>query len=112
MGTFTGSVLLDRLHSGDGVSIVNVNFAPRARTHWHTHPGGQLLRVLAGSGWVCDRGAAPKRIHRGDVVWCPAGTTHWHGADEGSYLVHQAVSHGKVEWLDAVEEEEYAKKGT
>ena len=27
-----------------------VTFAPGARTHWHTHPFGQLLIVTAGAG--------------------------------------------------------------
>jgi quercetin dioxygenase-like cupin family protein len=59
---------------------------------------------------VCDKGAKPVKILAGDVVWCPPGTTHWHGADEGSYMVHQAVSLGSVEWLDAVGDEEYEKR--
>lgn len=89
--------------------VVNVNFAPGARTHWHTHEKGQLLRVTAGQGWVCDHGGEPVRIGVGDVVWCPPGTRHWHGADEGHYMVHQAISFGKVEWGGEVGEEEYAR---
>ena len=50
------------------------------------------------------------KIAAGDVVWCPAGTTHWHGAGEGGYMVHQAVTLGSVEWLEEVEDEEYAEK--
>ncbi len=29
-----------------------VTFEPRARTHWHAHPLGQLLVVTTGRGWV------------------------------------------------------------
>lgn len=105
-----GDVYIDPVHAAEGINVSNVNFAPCARTHWHTHAGGQLLTVIAGSGWVCDKGAKPVKISAGDVVWCPAGTTHWHGADEGSYMVHQAVSLGGVEWLEKVADEEYGKR--
>lgn len=106
-GTFTGTVYLDRLHTDANISINNVNFTPCSRTFWHRHKGGQLLRVVAGSGWVCDLGAMPQRINVGDVVWCPPGTVHWHGADDGSYMVHLAVSHGTTEWLEPVTEAEF-----
>lgn len=108
---FSGSnVFIDPVIRTEDMSVANVNFAPCARTHWHTHGGGQLLTVLAGSGWVCDKGSEPVKLSVGDVVWCPPGTTHWHGADDKSYMVHQAVSFGSVEWREAVEDEEYGKK--
>ena len=69
-----------------------------------------MLRVTAGHGWICDKGDKPKKIGAGDVIWCPPGTTHWHGADDGCYMVHQAASHGKAEWHEPVTDEEYAKK--
>lgn len=91
MNTFTGDVWIDHVLASEGISVANVNFTPCARTHWHHHGGGQLLRVIAGSGWVCDKGGEPQRINVG-------------------YMVHQAVSHGKVEWYDAVSDEDYSKK--
>ncbi|KAF1364455.1 hypothetical protein EJ07DRAFT_99424 [Lizonia empirigonia] len=110
-GTFLGGdVNIDPVHTAHGPNVSNVNFSPYARTHWHTRAGGQLLTVLAGSGWICDEGAKPVKIAAGDVVWCPVGTTHWHSADEGSYMIHQAVSLGGVEWLDAVKDEDYGKR--
>ncbi|KAF2457785.1 cupin domain-containing protein [Lineolata rhizophorae] len=108
---FSGNnVYIDPVLSSQGMSIANVNFAPCGRTAWHTHEDGQILRVLAGAGWVCDRGGKPVKINVGDIIWCPPGTTHWHGADDGSYMVHQAISFGGVEWLDKVADEEYGKK--
>ena len=105
---FSGSdVYVDPVLSTEGMSIVDVTFTPCARTHWHTHEKGQLLRVLAGSGWVCDKGEKPVKISKGDVVWCPAGTTRWHGADDESLMVHQATSFGAVEWGAEVADEEY-----
>lgn len=109
-GTFTGDVWLDPIMNTEVIKMANVNFAPCARTNWHSHEGGQFLHVIAGSGWICDKGGEPRRIIGGDYIWCPPGTTHWHGADNGSYMVHQAVSHGKTTWHDPVTDEEYGKK--
>lgn len=111
-GTFTGSVYLDRIHTDEGVGIYNVNFTPCSRTFWHRHEKGQLLRVVAGSGFVCDQGGERQRISVGDMVWCPPGTIHWHGADDGSYMVHMAVSYGKTEWFDEVTESEFNSSKT
>ena len=104
---FTSTVHLEPVLSADKLSVGNMKFSPGARTNWHWHDGGQLLRVIAGHGWVCDKGQEPKLIGAGDVIWCPSGTTHWHGVDEGCYMVHQAVSHGSVEWYGKVEDEGY-----
>ncbi|KAH8807345.1 RmlC-like cupin domain-containing protein [Xylogone sp. PMI_703] len=111
-GTFTGEVLIDSLHADTEISLVNVNFAPCSRTYWHTHQNGQLIRVIAGSGWICDKGDKPQRISDGDIVWCPPGTTHWHGADDGSYMVHQATSYGKTSWHEEVSDGEYKAKAS
>lgn len=108
--TFTGDVYLDLVHNEEKATIANVTFTPCARTYWHTHEEGQLLRVLAGSGWICDRGAAPQRIGAGDVIWAPAGTTHWHGADDGSLMTHLVIGLGKTTWHEEVSDEEYGKK--
>ena len=91
--------------------MVNVIFTPCARTHWHTHEKGQVLRVLVGSGWVCDKGGRAQRIKAGDLVYAPPGTTHWHGADDGTVMTHLAISFGKATWHDAVTDEEYNKRG-
>lgn len=76
----------------------------------HSHENGQILEVKAGSGWVCDKGSVPQRIRVGDIVTCPAGTTHWHGADDGSMMMHLAISLGKTTWAEEVTSEEYGKK--
>ena len=109
--TFTGSVFMDLGHRDPTIAIQHVFFTPSARTYWHHHENGQLLKVVAGAGWVCEKGGKPKRLAIGDIVWCPPGTIHWHGADEGSYLCHLAVSHGKTSWMHEVSEDEYAAKG-
>lgn len=108
---FTGDVWVDVAYSDPGKTwIGNVTFTPCARTNWHTHEHGQVLRVVAGSGWICDRGGEAQRIKVGDMVWCPPGTDHWHGSDDGSYMTHLAIGFGASEWLEPVTDEEYAKK--
>ncbi|GAB7343518.1 hypothetical protein MBLNU457_1528t1 [Dothideomycetes sp. NU457] len=106
--TFTGTVYMDKISPPkDGIMSNHVTFLPGSRTFWHHHENGQILEVKAGSGWVCDKGGVPQRIRTGDLVQCPAGTVHWHGADEGSMLVHLAVSLGKTTWFEEVREEEW-----
>ena len=46
--TFTGTVHMDPVLTAPDVMINTVVFTPGARTHWHRHPGGQLLVVTAG----------------------------------------------------------------
>jgi len=108
--TFTGDVWMDPIHQAPGVTMVHVMFQPCARTHWHSHENGQMLRVLAGSGWICDKGGEPRRLNVGDMVWADAGTTHWHGGDDDTFMMHLAVSHGKTSWHEAVTDDEYQAK--
>lgn len=109
--TFTGTVWADPIMPfTDNVQINNVFFAPGGRTHWHSHENGQVLNVVAGSGWVCLEGAAPRQIRSGDVVWIRPNERHWHGADTGSYMIHTATSLGKTTWEVAVSDAEYTKR--
>lgn len=109
--TFTGDVYLDMMfaHKESGTAMANVTFTPCARTNWHSHEQGQILTVLHGTGWICDKGAEPRKIKAGDLIWAAPGTVHWHGATKESVMTHTACGLGKTEWLEAVTEEEYAK---
>lgn len=56
---FTGDVWMDPMVSSSPPSrlfAATVTFAPGARTAWHTHPVGQTLLVLSGSGRAQTRG--------------------------------------------------------
>ena len=113
MGVFAGGqVWLNPLVMRQDIVIAHCHFEPGARTNWHKHEGGQLLRIVTGSGWVCDQGSKAKRVVAGDIVWCPPGGIHWHGADDGSVMVHEATSFGGLDWYDSVTEEEYAAKSS
>jgi quercetin dioxygenase-like cupin family protein len=106
--TFTGTVWADVLLAGEpGVMVNNVFFAPRSRTYWHTHEVGQILQVIAGSGFVVTRAGHSEPIRAGDIAWIPAGEEHWHGGSPDSFLLHTATSIGVTEWLDEVSEEDY-----
>ena len=105
--TFTGTVWADPIMPAtDNVTINNVFFAPGGRTYWHAHEHGQVLHVIAGSGWVCLAGEKPRKIRAGDVVWIGPGERHWHGGDPGSYMLHMATSIGKTTWAEAVSEKD------
>lgn len=45
---FVGDVFLSALHNDKANTIATVMFTPCARTNWHTHEGGQLIRVISG----------------------------------------------------------------
>ena len=111
---FTGSVRIDPLHQASAparVLAVSVTFEPGARTAWHTHPLGQTLIVTAGRGVVRSWGEPARTIRPGDVVWCPPGEKHWHGAAPATAMTHIAILEhldGRtVEWMEKVSEEEY-----
>jgi len=84
-------------------------FGPGARTFWHSHPDGQVLYVASGSGRVGNVDGKFVEIAAGDVVYTPAGESHWHGATSSSYLMHISITTGgATEWEPrAVTDEEY-----
>lgn len=88
-----------------------VTFEPSARSAWHTHPAGQRLVVLSGVGLTQEWGKAVQEIRAGDVVWCPPGVKHWHGASPDAPMTHLAVT-GSVEgrnvtWMEKVSDAQY-----
>ena len=112
---FTGDVWIERLVAtpeGPPVALLRVHFTPGGRTHWHTHPAGQTLHVLSGTGLVQARGDAARVIRPGDTVWIPPGEEHWHGAAPARAMVHMAmqasVDGSAVTWLEPVSEADYA----
>ena len=111
---FTGTVRIDPLNSPPPparTSVASVTFEPGARSAWHTHPLGQTLVVTAGCGWTQCEGEPIVEIRAGDVIWCPPGHKHWHGATPTTSMTHIAIQEaldGKaVEWLEKVSDEQY-----
>ena len=113
---FTGSARIDPLFAPtDPASFSGgaVSFEPGARSAWHTHPAGQYLVVTAGVGWVQAWGGPVVEVRPGDVVWCPPGVKHWHGATPTTAMTHIAITgvvDGKnVDWLEKVSDEQYRR---
>jgi quercetin dioxygenase-like cupin family protein len=111
---FTGTVRIDPLFQASQparVVAASVTFEPRARTAWHTHPLGQTLIVTAGCGLVQSWGGPIREIRPGDVIWCPPGEKHWHGAMPTTAMTHIAILEqldGKtVDWMEKVSDEQY-----
>lgn len=105
--TTTGAVRSDILLNAPGARSINIMFPPGARTHWHSHAGGQFIYTVAGEGWIQERGGELVVLNPGDVVWTEPNVEHWHGASK-SGLVFQIMAHfGDVKWLKEVTDEEY-----
>ena len=111
---FTGTVRIDPLspaHEPSRVSVASVTFEPGARSAWHTHPLGQTLVVTAGCGWTQCEGGPIVEIRAGDVIWCPPGHKHWHGASKTTAMTHLAIQEAldgvSVVWLEKVTDAEY-----
>lgn len=114
---FTGNVRVDPLFPPDpniNASAAYVSFAPGARSAWHTHPAGQRLVVVSGVGLTQEWGKPVQEIHPGDVIVCPPGVKHWHGAAPSTPMKHLAITgavDGKnVEWMEKVTDAEYGAR--
>ena len=115
--SFTGSVRIEPVfdaHDPSRSTGGRVAFEPGARTAWHTHPLGQTLIIMAGTGLIQQWGGPIEEIREGDVVWIPPGIKHWHGATLTTAMTHIAIQellNGKnVEWLEKVSDEQYNKR--
>ena len=108
---FSGQAYLNPLTKS--LNIANVTFEPGCRNNWHIHhKGGQILLVTAGRGWYQAWGETARELHPGDVVEIPPETKHWHGAASDNWMSHLAIEipsvGGSVEWLEAVNADEFA----
>lgn len=111
---FSGTVWLQMMGAKDSTlhaSFGNVTFEPKARTNWHSHPGGQILFITEGKGYYQAKGEPAQLLQKGDVVEIPRNVIHWHGAGPESEFAHLAVSlntdDGGAVWIGLVTDEEY-----
>lgn len=88
-----------------------VEFEASARSACHTHPQGQTLIVTEGEIITKVPGQKAFIAKKGDVISCPIGVRHFHGATNTSSGAHIALTGEKegknVEWLELVSDEEY-----
>lgn len=111
---FTGNVYYIGLVGADSVhttAVGNVYFEPGARSHWHTHPSGQILIVTDGIGYHQMEGKPIEVMKKGDVVKCPPNVKHWHGASpdvglQQLYIIPNTEK-GLVAWMEPVTDEVY-----
>lgn len=108
---FSGEANFSRfptLPSNGDVAPAVVHFEANTITNWHIHPQGQYLIVTEGEGRTQSWGNDIQKLEKGDVVWCPPGVKHWHGASADSPMTHIAISPVSntgegVTWLEKVE---------
>ncbi len=91
--------------------VGNVYFEAGARSNWHTHPSGQILIIIDGEGYHQIEGRPRQTMKKGDVIKCPPGSKHWHGATENSSLTQMYIvpntEKGIVTWLEPVTDDQY-----
>jgi 4-carboxymuconolactone decarboxylase len=111
---FTGDVRVQPLFGQEATAPYTgayVTFQPGARSAWHTHPAGQRLVITEGVGRTQQEGGPVEELRAGDVVWCPPGVRHWHGAAPDSAMTHLALTGVRdgqgVQWLEKVTDGQY-----
>lgn len=112
---FTGDVTVTQLYPANNEmrsSGGSVTFQPGARSNWHIHPVGQVLIITEGVGRTGEWGKPFQEVRKGDIVICPAGVKHWHGASPDSAMTHISICEEKepgkvVEWMEKVTNEQY-----
>ena len=111
---FTGTVWVQQLIEPDSaftIPVGYVTFEPGARSHWHSHAGGQVLLAMGGIGYYQERGKSIQILRKGDAVKCPPNVPHWHGASPTVGFMQVAITPntaaGRVTWLQPVSDKEY-----
>lgn len=112
---FTGTAIIEPIFAPNEhrhFSMGEVTFHPGSRSNWHTHPKGQTLVVTKGVGWTQTEDGERQTIKAGDVVWCPPGVKHWHGATDTTSVTHYAIQTrddegSVVNWMEPVTDKQY-----
>jgi quercetin dioxygenase-like cupin family protein len=70
-----------------------------------------VLARVAGKGWTQCEGEPIVEFNAGDVIVCPSGHRHWHGATPTTSMTHiavqEAVDGRAVDWMEKVSDETY-----
>ena len=105
---FTGNIT--RLQENPPGQITYIHFDAGARTKWHTHEKGQLIFVEEGVALAQEKDGPIIELHAGEVIWCPPGVAHWHGASPTQGGTQYNVTRGGITWLAEVSDAEYNAK--
>lgn len=108
---FTSAVTLRKMAADQDIApvqIFRVEFAPGARTNWHTHSGVQILFVVEGRCRFQHQGGPVEEAGPGETIYIPKDEKHWHGATPDAPMVHIALNIDlETTWLEPVSEEQY-----
>ena len=119
---YTGDVWVDIIVPGEEKSRVYVNevrYAPGARTHWHSHPGGQTVYVTEGVGYAQSKGGPVVELHPGYILYTAPNEVHWHGAGPEQFHTNISIRESanedaqsvKTHWFEPITDEEYNRRG-
>ena len=67
----TGKIWLSELNVGDSTfdpSIAMATYGAGAKLDWHSHPGGQVLRITEGAGGYQERRKLAYVVRKGDMT--------------------------------------------
>jgi len=88
-----GMTWLEGPFVADRLDVGLVRVQPGKVTPPHVHRGGQVLVGIAGKGFVeCD--GERLEMSAGDVVMCPPGELHQHGASDDEPFSHLTITTG------------------
>lgn len=79
--------------TNDELDVGIVSVAPGAQTPAHSHHKGQVIVCVSGQGFV-ELDGERVTVSKGDVVICPAGEYHIHGASADQSWEHLTISTG------------------
>jgi len=106
---FTGGNVT-RLQETPPGQITYLHFDAGVRTKWHIHEKGQLILVEEGVGLAQEKDGPIVELHAGEVIWCPPGVEHWHGAAPDTGGTQYNVTRGGIKWGAEVTDQEYTAK--
>jgi quercetin dioxygenase-like cupin family protein len=97
-----GSLLpnwLEGPFNADRLDVAIVTAGPGGVTPPHVHIGGQVIVVTSGRGFVETNGTRVE-IGEDDIVICPPGELHTHGALPDASITHLTVTTGGYSFPD------------
>ena len=111
---FTGDVAVEMLFPANATAHYSgayVTFQPGARTAWHSHPAGQHMVIISGTGLTATRDGKVIHFSAGDSIWCPPDIDHWHGATLDAPMTHLVITGSldgnNVVWKEKVSETDF-----
>jgi quercetin dioxygenase-like cupin family protein len=91
---------LEGPHNADRLDVGLVTVGPGGAAPPHVHLGGQVIVAVSGRGYV-ETGGTRVELGPGDVVICPPGELHTHGAADDEAFAHLTVTTGGYDFPQA-----------